>query len=348
MIEEKEELTFKTMIILILEWYHYLKSKWKVLFIAGCLGGVLGLVYSVLKKPVYVATLTYVVEDAKSSGGGLGVLASSFGFNVGGGGPAGVFSGNNLMDFFKSRSMVERTLLSPVQSNGKTISLAEMYIDNMGWKEDDKLSKIIFNPGSKREGFTRAQDSILGVIYNKIIKESLSVEQKDLKTGIGTITFVDANESFAKYFTDNLVNTVTEFYIETQSKKARENVEILERQTDSVRNELNNAIKGVAVANDNVYGLNPALNVNRVPSARRQVDVQANTAILTEIVKQLELARVTLRKETPLIQIIDEPILPLKIERLGKLKGIVVGGFLFGFFTLIFLILRKVFKDLLV
>ncbi len=53
------------------------------------------------------------------------------------------------------------------------------------------------------------------------------------------------------------------------------------------------------------------MNVRRAPSAKRQVDVQANKAILTELVKQTELAKVTLRKETPLIQIIDRPILPL-------------------------------------
>jgi hypothetical protein len=37
------------------------------------------------------------------------------------------------------------------------------------------------------------------------------------------------------------------------------------------------------------------------------------------------LAKVTLRKETPLIQIIDRPILPLAKERFGKAKGIVLG-----------------------
>ena len=57
---------------------------------------------------------------------------------------------------------------------------------------------------------------------------------------------------------------------------------ILQKQTDSIRGELNRAITGVAVANDNTFSLNPALNVRRTPSARRQVDVQANTAILTE------------------------------------------------------------------
>lgn len=79
------------------------------------------------------------------------------------------------------------------------------------------------------------------------------------------------------------------------------------------------------------------MNVRRAPSARRQVDVQANTAILTELVKQSELAKVTLRKETPLIQVIDRPILPLEKQYFGKLKGIVFGCFLLTFLTISFL-----------
>ena len=121
---------------------------------------------------------------------------------------------------------------------------------------------------------------------------------------------------------------------------------ILQKQTDSIRTELNYAITGVAVANDNTFGLNPALNVRRAPSARRQVDVQANTAILTELVKQSELAKVTLRKETPLIQVIDKPILPLAKEKLGKAEGLALGGFLTGFLSVLFLILRRLLKSI--
>ena len=114
----------------------------------------------------------------------------------------------------------------------------------------------------------------------------------------------------------------------------------------SIRKELNGAITGVAIANDNTFNLNPALNVRRTPSARRQVDVQANTAILTELVKQSELAKVTLRKETPLIQVIDRPILPLPKQRFGKVKGLFFGGSLACFFTILFLISKRLLKEL--
>ena len=123
---------------------------------------------------------------------------------------------------------------------------------------------------------------------------------------------------------------------------------ILEHQVDSIKRELNSAITGVAIANDNTFNLNPALNVRRTPSSRRQVDVQANSAILTELVKQSELAKVTLRKETPLIQVIDRPILPLQKENFGKIKGLVFGWFLGSFLFLFGLVVNRVFKKLLI
>ena len=340
-----DEITLKELLHKAKEWYTYLLSKWKTIVLAGIIGALLGLGYSFYKKPIYTATLTYALEDGKASGGGLGGLASTFGLDLGST-SGGAFSGANLMELFKSRAMVDQTLLAPVTKNNTTISLAEMYIQEKEWRdkwdEKPKLKDLQFLPNADKTKFTRVQDSIFGVIYYDLSKSALGVEQKDKKVAIGTITLKGTNEYFAQQFILALTQTVTNFYIETKSKRAKENMDILVRQTDSIRGELNGAITGVAVANDNTFGLNPALNVKRVPSARRQVDVQANTAILTEIVKQAELAKVTLRKETPLIQIIDQPILPLPKEKFGKVKGIVFGGMLAVFLTVLGLIVRRI------
>jgi hypothetical protein len=344
-----DEISLKELIEKGQEWYNYLLSQWKIIVLAGVIGAALGLTYSIIKKPIYTATLSFALEDEKSGGlGGALGLASSFGIDLGGGGGS-VFTGSNLTELFKSRSMVEQTLLSPVTSNGKVISLAEMYIENQGWRaewnDDSNYKSIQFSPKVDREILTRVHDSILGVIYTDLSKNGLTVGQKDKKVDIITIDVTSTDELFSKYFTESLVTEVSDFYIQTKSKKSRENMLILERQTDSIRRELNGAITGVAAANDNTFGLNPAMNVRRVPSARRQVDVQANTAILTELVKQTELAKVTLRKETPLIQIIDRPIFPLKKEKFSKVKGVLLGGFLAGFLSLIGLMCKRFFKE---
>jgi len=346
------EITLKELILKIKEWYKYLLSKWKIIVLAGIIGAALGLTYSLIKKPIYTATLSFALEDEKS-GGGLGSalgLASSFGLDLGGNG-GGIFTGTNLTELFKSRSMVEKTLLSPVILKGKTISLAEMYIQINNWRnvwnEKPQFASIKFFPNANRQKFTRVQDSIMGVIYKNLSQGLLSVGQKDKKVAIINIDVSSTNELFAKYFCEALAKQVGGFYVDTKSKKARINMAILERQVDSIRRELNGAITGVAIANDNTFNLNPALNVRRAPSARRQVDVQANTVILTELVKQSELAKVTLRKETPLIQVIDRPILPLPKERFGKAKGILMGGFLAGFLVVIVIVVRRLIDQIL-
>ncbi|MFE3869284.1 Wzz/FepE/Etk N-terminal domain-containing protein [Flavobacterium sp. LS2P90] len=342
-----DEISLKELLEKAKDWFSYLLLQWKIILLAAIVGAGLGLAYSYIKKPIYTATLSFALEDEKS-GGGLGGalgLASQFGLDLGGGGGS-IFTGSNLTELFKSRSMVEQTLLTPVASSDKSISLAEMYIQNIGWRDkwsdNPKFAAIQFLPNVKRKYLSRVHDSILGVIYEDLSKSGLSVGQKDKKVAIISIDMVSTNELFAKYFTEALVKEVSNFYVTSKSKKARMNMDILERQTDSIRRELNGAITGVAVANDNTFNLNPALNVRRAPSARRQVDVQANTGILTELVKQTELAKVTLRKETPLIQLIDRPILPLKKEKFGKAEGIVMGGFLAGFFVIVVLVIKRI------
>lgn len=349
----EDEISLKDLLLKIKEWFVYLLSKWKIIIAAGIIGAGIGLAYTFNEKPIYTATLSFVLEDEKSGGGGLSGalgLASQFGIDMGGS-AGGIFSGANLLELFKSRRMVEQTLLNPVTVEGKTISFAEWYIQNAQWRKawakKEGYQNIQFLPNADRSSFTREQDSIMGMMYQDLSANSLIVAQKDKKVAIISVEVKSTDERFAQYFTEAIAKEVSDFYVHTKSKKANMNMAILERQTDSIRGELNGAITGVALANDNTFGLNPALNVQRVPSARRQVDVQANTAILTVLVQQTEMAKVTLRKETPLIQVIDRPILPLKKEKFGKAKGILLGGFLAGFLMVLGLVGRRMVRGIL-
>jgi uncharacterized protein involved in exopolysaccharide biosynthesis len=234
--------------------------------------------------------------------------------------------------------------------NGKTQSFAQYYITinelDKNWSEKTELKNIVFAIDADRSKYTRQQDSILGRVYSDVLG-MLTVGQKDKKASIITIDVKSVDELFSKSFAENLAYEVSSYYIEIKSKKARQNMEILQHQTDSIRAELNGAITGVAAAADNTFGLNPAMMVRKTPGTRRQVDVQANTAILTQLVTNLEMAKVSLRKETPLIQVIDKPILPLKKEKVGKLKSLILGGFLAGFLTALILVFKKLFAGIL-
>lgn len=350
----QEEISLKELIQSIKDLYLELKSKWVKIFFIGLLGASLGVTYAYLKKPRYTAILTFALEDIKSGGAGLSGalgLASSLGIDLGST-AGGAFSGSNIIELMKSRKLIERALLNPVLVEGKYFSLAEYYLNFTKIRdvldEKEQLSKIHFKIEDDRKLFTIQKDSVLGEIYKSINEEILTVSQKDKKVSILTVEVKTKNELFSKEFAESIVKEVTKFYIDSKSEKARSNVAILQKQADSVRMELNSAITGVAQASDNTFNLNSAYNIKRTPSTRRQVDVQANSAILTQLVTNLEMAKVTLLKETPLIQIIDNPILPLKKDKVGKLKSLIIGFSASIISFICFLIFKRVKKRVLV
>lgn len=348
----EDEISLKELILKIKEWVIFLLAQWKKIVLVGIIGGLIGFTYAYFQKPIYKATLSFAMEEEKGGGGLSGALglASSFGIDLGSSG-GGAFAGANLVELMKSRKIVEKTLLSPITVNNKTQSLADYYLtfteSKKGWEEKPNLKGIHFPIDADRSKFSLQQDSILKSIYTGLVKANLTIAQKDKKVSIISIEVNSTNEIFSKAFCETLAKETSDYYVEIKSKKAKMNVDILQHQADSVRAALNGAITGVAAATDNVFNLNMAMNVKRAPSARRQVDVQANTAILTQLVGNLELAKVTLLKETPLIQVIDKPILPLEKEKVGKLKSLILGGFLGGFLTVLFLVFTELYKKII-
>ena len=130
-IMDNDEISLKELIVKIKEWYQFLRSKWKLIILVGMIGGIIGFTYAFMQKPTYKAVLTFAMEDEKGGGGGglggaLG-LASQFGIDLGSSG-GGAFAGANLIELMKSRKLVEKTLLSPIQVDGKMISLADYYL----------------------------------------------------------------------------------------------------------------------------------------------------------------------------------------------------------------------------
>ncbi len=346
---QDEEISLKELILKLGEWWRYLWSRWLVILVVGLLGGALGLLIAILKKPKYTAELSFVLEDEKG-GGGLAAyagIASQFGINLGGAGGGGLFEGDNIMEFLKSRSMIEKTLLSAAPFEGEEDLLVDRYVAfnelRESWEEDDRLANLQFRPDSG----IFLQDSLMREFYKDITRNLLSVSKPDKKLSIIAVKVTTPDEQFSKVFTEKLIENATQFYTETRTKKSQENLAIISKQVDSVRRELNEAIGGVASAAEGTPNANPAFQRTRVPSQRRTVDVQANTAILTELVKNQEIARLTLRNDKPLIQVLDRPVLPLEEEKLGKAKGIIIGGILGGFLICLYLIGVRLYRQVM-
>jgi uncharacterized protein involved in exopolysaccharide biosynthesis len=329
---ENDEISIREILIKFKSSVRFLKSKWKILVFCGLLGSLIGITIAYFNKPKYKAVLTYAMEEEKGAGSGLSNalgIASSFGIDLGGSG-GGAFSPTNLSELMKSRLIIERVILKPIQINNENTTLADYYLR---FNNLTKKNIFLYNDSSKEINNNYNRDSVISFIYNDLIdKENLIIQQKDKKSTIIAIEVKSQNELFSKYFCEYLAQETSNFYIETKSKKAKLNVQIIQKQVDSLRSELNNAILGYANESDNVYNLNPAMAVKSTPSKKKQIDIQANTTIFSQASAQLELAKVNLRKETPLIQLIDKPILPL-----NKIQFTIKKSALFGFLSALFI-----------
>ncbi len=346
----EDEISLKEMILTLQKWVRYLCTKWIIILIGTMIGGGLGLVYSLHKKPIYTAILTFASEE-NNSGGALAYyngLASQLGIDLGG--TSSIFSGDNIVELMKSRLMICNALLSGIKVQGREQSLADYYTDfnhlsNVIIKPGKASGNIIFRVNSNSDSLSYIQDSLMDALYHRIVSENLKIEKVDVKLNIIKVSCRSSNELFSKYFTEALVKNVSDFYVRTKTKKSTANVEILQFRVDSVRKAYNEALYGTAVSTD--QNLNPARAVVSVPRIRSQTETQILGAEYAELVKNLEIAKITLLQETPLIQVIDKPTLPLEKTQISKLKGALLGIIPFCFIVILLLILKEKYRRLM-
>ena len=352
--KQEDEVSLRDMILNFQKWVKYLLSKWWLILTFGLLGAGTGYWYAASKKPVYTATTTFVLESGEG-GGGLrqyAGLASMVGIDIGGGG-GDLFQGDNIMELYKSRTMIERSLLSPVAESGNKELLIHRYIAFNGlrkkWKDKAELRNISFTPANKYETHSSQllHDSIMGLVVKDINKNYLTVGKPDKKLSIIKVDVKAKDELFAKAFNEQLVARVNDFYVNTKTKKSMENVAILQHKADSVRGVMTGAIYRAARVVDATPNLNPTRQAQRAaPVQSAQVSAEVNKAVLPELIKNLELSKISLSKDTPLIQVVDEPVLPLNIDRISKLKAVIIGGMLLGILSIVILWSRKTIKNL--
>lgn len=347
--EAKGDLSLKDIILKAGAIITFVKKKWLIILIWSVIGAAAGLGYALFKKTLYTATCSFVLEETKGSGlSQYAGLTSIAGINLGSD-ESGIFAGDNIIELYKSRIMIGKTLLSPVNNKTGGELVMDRYINFLKlrerWKDVDHIAAIDFH--TPYDSLNRMQDSLLTSIVMAINKKVLTVDRPDKKLSIINVNVLFGDEVFAKEFNDKLVATVNDFYIKTKTKKTSQNVQVLQKQADSVRVVLNNSISGVASALDAAPNANPLLLTLRVPSQKKQIDVQSSSTIYAEIVKNLELSKITLRQETPLIQVIDRPVLPLPADKASKAEFMVLGLVLFAFLTTVYLILKKAFENIM-
>ena len=324
----------------------YLFSQIKLFLVLIVAGLILGLGYYFWQKPQYVGKASFILEEKSGGmGGGISGLASQFGFDIGSlTGSAGLFAGDNILDILKSRTIIEKVLLTKIDTtkgvNGKT--LADLYLEwsklKQKWSDDKQLSTLNFTGSIAGKPNTRLQDSVLLVIYQKLIKKNVSVERLNKKGSIIEVTASSQSEIFSKLFTERLVFETIKMYVDLKTSVAAKNIIRLEKRSDSLMSLLNT--KSYKSASLQILDANAAYKSAAVPVEVTQRDKSVTYALYSEVMKNLEASRMAIAGQTPVINLLDNAKYPLEDLRKEMLLLLLIGAaagfgiaFLIAFYT---------------
>lgn len=338
-LEANEEISIAELIQKAKSIWRYLLSQWKTIVIAGILGAVIGFLYALFHPVKYVSKLTFVLEESKS-GSGLASIAGQFGIDLGGVAGGGIFSGDNILLFLKSESLIRETLFTPYNVN-KITTLADKYAEvnklKLVWSKDNEVGHIEFGKYSL-DKLPRKEDSLLQEITEEIIKEELSVSKPDKKASFVEVKAVMRDECLSKLFSERLVKIATQRYIQSKTKTKAANVQKLQDKADSLVAVLNNRTYTAASSQQRLVDINPALRTAPIAAEISLRDKTIAATLYAEVIKNLELSRTLLNQETPVIEMVDQSSLPLEKEKVGKFKGLLLGGILAGFLIVFYLL----------
>jgi len=294
----------------------HLRKKWIWLLLAAIIGAALGLYYYKVQKPNYKAVCTFILEE-KSGGGGLAGLASQFGVNLGSFSESGgFFAGDNILDILKSKRVVEKVLLNPIDDEtGKNQSLADFYLEFTNkrnqWKRQPQLANLHFIPNVDK--FNVLQDSIMNVIYETVLNNNLSVGRSSKQGSIIKVQVTAENSLFARLMTERLVDEASKLYLNIRVGRAEANIKDLQQRADSLLYLLNR--KSFTAAISQPLDINPAIRTANVPVEIALRDKTVLATLYGEVVKNLEVSKLMLAQQTPVIQVLDKPGMTLKNQK---------------------------------
>ena len=343
---KQEEIGLKELILKAKKWISYFwGNTWRII-IAGIIGGALGITYAkYFTKPTYTSSVSFTLEQKNGSGGALGGLASSLGLgDFPTSSSSGMFGGENVLYLMKSNRIIHQSLKEPKEEL-KGDNLLNVFLKNH-FESGLKEKKITFYPKVlDTVVFNRAQDSLLLAVTKIIREKQIVAERLDKKTTIINLDVKDMNEQWAYLFSKALVKNAIDLYLEIKIGKLLRAEEELTNKRDSIRGLLDGSITTLAFETD--LNSHTPLMRYKTNQVKKQIDVEVLKSMYANVIQNLEVTKIQRAQEEPIIEIIDEPILPLKVEEFKIVKGFLIGSFLTGFFFFGILFFKKLLKGLM-
>ena len=298
----------------------------------------MGVFYALLATPLYKSAIT-MYPSGQEGGGQLSQLqgmASTFGFDMGGGDPS-----FNIPDIVKSRRL--KTELIYHKWNSKEF---DKPVNLIHYWEIDDATGISLNPiswikalfasdaGSDYRTLKWETDAL------EILNDRISVNEG--QSGLITVEILMEEPAISADMANTMYPAIVDFTIETHSKQARLNREFIEGRQIEVKDQLTEIEEVLKVFRERNRRImeSPQLQLEMERLLR---EVEIKTQVYITLQQQYELARIDEVKETPSVVVLDIGK-PAAEKNSPKRKLIVIMGIFLGLiFGIIYVLVKKLF-----
>lgn len=347
--EIKDEITLKELILKVHGYFIGVLKNWPLILVVAALCAVISVGLTFLSKSEFNAKLTFMLSSDEGRGSSISAMFGQF---IGGGGK-GKNNLDKLIELSKARKIIQDAIFEKAEMNGKNTYLANHLIDYYDFHEkwaDDKpeLTDFYFNQDSVA-GFNLLENTAFKIVYRKIVGTE---ENKGLfngsygdETNILKFSVKSLNDTLSIELCNSIYHSLSRFYIDRTIEKEQNIYDIVKTKLDSVSNMI--AIKESQLARFKDSSLGLWTNKDKLVQARIQRDLQVLYQLFEATIKNHEITEHALKSQTPYIQLIDEPIFPIKPDPKSRLKALLLGGILGGFLSVAFVLGRIIYREIM-
>ena len=348
--QQADEISLKDILAEIRLWFRLAwRKSWLILPLALAFGA-LGYYYAKSKKPVYTAQLKFILKSDNSASSALSGLSSLLGSST----SASSTSLERIIELVGAEKVVIDVLFTK-----NKIGQQEDYIINQiyqqfqfkkAWQKDSVLKN--FKPFSFKKSIEE-----MSIVERKALKRMISYllgnektkgiisKSFDKKSGIISLNTSSFSEQLSIAITEQVYQTFVRFYINEASVTSNQNVDMLRRKVDSIRNELYAVQRSAAVQSDQALGV--LLQQDRVENKSMAIKEQMLTVMYAEAQKNFQTYQTTQSMNKPIFSLIEEPFSPIEAKKTNINIFALLFAFAAAFLSLIIIRLRIKIKNVL-
>ena len=272
------------------------KSRKLIIYIT-IIFSIIGIAFALLLPVKYNSTTVFITQNQETGSSSLSGVASLVGINLGSSNSFGGEIPSTMYPQIIQSVKFKRLLLNKVIDDKNNLTLENYIVKYYSIKEIEEKNISDLGMTLNEEKYFNILTEILNV----------SVNQKDGFISIGCeMPNAEYSAKVAKFSRELLQNIIIENKIET----ARQNLIFSEGQLIEKKKEFDDIYSKLAFFSDS--NLNSVNSFVLNEKNKLESEFQIISAVVEEISKQVEQAKLQLKKDTPVFSTIQEAVIPIK------------------------------------